>query len=304
MTLDDLRAFVAVCEAGNLSAVARDLSRSQPAVSQHVKRLERETGLVLLERRPRGVSPTRAGEILYRAAADGLAGIDAALRQLDELRRGVGGTVRIVTGATTVRHFMAEGIAAFREQHPEASLQFVTANSTRRCLAAVRAHEADLAWVTIGSDQEGVEQRPSYTLPWVLAVRTDDPLAHREKITLNDLATIRHIELPEHSTSRLRLESHLDQRSVRLTSTMSAADWDTALLLAELGLGHAILPALPGWQDDIVKLIPIPDLPPLSTGWAARRWTALTPLATDFATTIQTHLHKPQLPSPQPQGPR
>ncbi|MEV4672244.1 MULTISPECIES: LysR family transcriptional regulator [Actinomadura] len=292
MTLDDLRVFTAVCAAGNLSAVARDLSCSQSAVSQHVKRLERETGLVLLERRPRGVVPTRAGRILHRAATDGLAGLDAALRHLDDLRRGVGGTVRVATGATTVRHFMAAGVAAFRARHPEAALQFETAGSSRRCLGAVRSHTADLAWVTIGPALEGVEQRAAYELPWMLAVHTGDPLAERTSIALDDLAGIRHIELPAHSTSRVHLEMHLERHGVRLASTTSVADWDTALLLAELGLGHAILPALPGWGRGTgdVRLVPVPDLPPLAAGWAARSWDALSPLAVEFADTVLAHL--------------
>ncbi|WP_329093741.1 LysR family transcriptional regulator [Actinomadura citrea] len=292
MTLDDLRVFVAVCAAGNLSAVARDLSCSQSAVSQHVKRLERETGLVLLERRPRGVVPTRAGRILQRAAAEGIAGLDAALRQLDDVRRGVGGTVRVATGATTVRHFMAAGVAEFRDRHPEAALQFETAGSSRRCLEAVRSHAADLAWVTIGPPLEGVEQRASCELPWVLAVHVDDPLAARASVALGELAAIRYIELPAHSTSRVHLEMQLERHGVRLTSTTSVADWDTALLLAELDLGQAILPALPGWGEGPgdVRLVPIPELPPLTAGWAARRWDALTPLAVEFAETVLAHL--------------
>ncbi|GAA2575658.1 LysR family transcriptional regulator [Actinomadura fulvescens] len=293
MTLDDLRVFVAVCEARNLSAVARSMSCSQSAVSQHVRRLERETGLTLLERRPRGVAPTRAGEILRRAAAEGIAGLDDALRRLDDLRRGVGGTIRIATGATTVRHFMAAGVTTFRARHPEVNLQFVTASSSRRCLEAVRTHEADLAWVTIGPPLDGVEQRSSCDLPWVLAVHVADPLSHRQTITPAELAGIRHIELPEHSTSRVHLETHLERHGVRLTSTTSVADWDTALLLAELGLGHAILPALPGWgpgPGGIVRLVPIPALPPLGAGWAARQWDALSPLALEFADTVVAEL--------------
>ena len=284
--------FVAVCAAGNLSAVARDLSCSQSAVSQHVKRLERETGLVLLERRPRGVVPTRAGRILQRAAAEGITGLDAALRQLDDVRRGVGGTVRVATGATTVRHFMAAGVAEFRDRHPEAALQFETAGSSRRCLEAVRSHTADLAWVTIGPPLEGVEQRASCELPWVLAVHVDDPLAARASVALGELAAIRYIELPAHSTSRVHLEMQLERHGVRLTSTTSVADWDTALLLAELDLGQAILPALPGWGEGPgdVRLVPIPELPPLTAGWAARRWDALTPLAVEFAETVLAHL--------------
>ncbi|MFB4315354.1 LysR substrate-binding domain-containing protein [Actinomadura sp. 21ATH] len=293
MTLDDLRVFVAVCEAGSLSAVARDLGRSQPAVSQHVKRLEKETGVPLLERRPRGVSPTPAGRILYRAAAEGLGGLGTALRHLDDLRRGAGGTVRIATGATTVRHFMAEGVAVFRDRHPEVALQFVTAGSSRRCLEAVQAHEADLAWVTAGTPCDGVEQRPCVELPWILAVRVDDPLAHRESLTVAELAGIRHIDLPAHSTSRLSLERALERHGVRLESAAGVADWDTALLLAELGLGHAVLPALPGWNrgpGGAIRLIPIRGLPPLAAGWAARAFDALSPPATEFSRTVVENL--------------
>ncbi|MGH9232554.1 MAG: LysR family transcriptional regulator, partial [Acidimicrobiales bacterium] len=50
MTLDDLRVFVATCEAGSLSAVAREVGTSQPAVSQHIRRLERELDVTLFER--------------------------------------------------------------------------------------------------------------------------------------------------------------------------------------------------------------------------------------------------------------
>ncbi|MFC4906468.1 LysR substrate-binding domain-containing protein [Actinomadura gamaensis] len=293
MTLDDLRVFVAVCEAGSLSAVARDLDRSQSAVSQHVKRLERETGLALLERRPRGVSPTEAGRVLHRAAAEGIAGLTAALARLDDLRRGVGGTVRIATGATTVRHFMAGGIADFRARHPGVALEFVTADSSRRCLEAVRAHDADLAWVTIGPDADGVEQRPACRLPWVLAVHVSDPLSARSSLRLDELSGIHRIRLPEHSTSRRHLDAQLERHGVRTTSSASVADWDTALLLAELGLGHAILPALPGLKHgpgSVVRLVPIPGLAPLSAGWAARRWDALTPVALEFASTVIRHL--------------
>jgi DNA-binding transcriptional LysR family regulator len=64
------------------------------------------------------------------------------------------------------------------------------------------------------------------------------------------------------------------------------ADWDTAILLAELGIGHAIVPALPGLADPSggpVRTIPIPALDPLTVGWAVRRWSVLSPLAAKFA---------------------
>ncbi|MFI8388906.1 LysR family transcriptional regulator [Streptomyces sp. NPDC085540] len=287
MTLDDLRVFVAVCRVGSLSAVARELGCTQSAVSQHVRRLEKQTGTSLVERHARGVVPTEAGRILQAAAADGIAGLDGALRRVDELVRGGGGTVRVTTGATTVRHFMSEAVVTFRRRHPEVSLEFQTENSGRRCFDALAADDVDLAWITIGVPVRGIELRPVMELPWVLAVSADDPLAARVHIDLADLADIRHIRLPENSASRAHVDAAFAASGIRVSSDTGVTDWDTALLLAELGLGHAVVPALPGWRvpgsDGPLRLVPIPALPPLAVGWAVRRWAALAPPALAFA---------------------
>ncbi|GAA2244872.1 MULTISPECIES: LysR family transcriptional regulator [Kitasatospora] len=293
MTLDDLRVYVAVCQSGSLSAVARELSCTQSAVSQHVKRLERETGTRLLERQPRGVVPTPAGRLLQAAAAEGLAGLDLALRRIDELARGEVGSVRVATGATTVRHFMSEAVVAFRRRYPEASLEFQTETSSRRCFTALAANDIDLAWITIGAPVRGIEQHPVVELPWVLAVPAGDPLAGRSRVEAADLADIRHIRLPENSSARAHLDTAFAELGIRISPEPSVADWDTAVLLTELGLGHAIVPALPNQklQDagtGPLRFIPIPDLPRLAVGWAVRRWEALTPLARSFADTVSS----------------
>ncbi|MFG2298957.1 LysR substrate-binding domain-containing protein [Streptomyces sp. NPDC048603] len=289
MTLDDLRVFVAVCRSHSLSAVARELGRTQSAVSQHVKRLERETGTVLLERRPRGVVPTEAGRILYDAAADGIAGLDGALRRIGDLASGEGGTVRVTTGGTTVRHFMAEAIAAFRGRHPGVSLEFRTETSGRGCFDALRASSVDLAWITLGRPVPGIEQRPVVELPWVLAVPAGDPLAARSRIDAPDLADVRLVGLPPNSASGAHLDAAFADLGVRAGSDTSVADWDTALLLAELGLGHAVVPAVPGLSapgEGPLRLVPVPALPPLPVGWAVRRWDALSAPARTFADTV------------------
>ncbi|MCX5205140.1 LysR family transcriptional regulator [Streptomyces sp. NBC_00237] len=290
MTLDDLRVFVAVCRTGSLSAVARELSCTQSAVSQHVKRLERETGLALLERLPRGVEPTPAGRLLNAAAAGSLGDIDHAVRRLRELARGEGGSIRITTGGTTVRHFMSEAVVDFRQQFPGVRLEFRTATSSRDCFDALLAGGLDLAWITLGEPVRSIEQRPVVALPWVLAVATDDPIAAKSTVTTADLKDIRLIALPENTTSRSRLDAWFTTSGIEPVSDTSVADWDTAILLAELGLGHAVVPDLPAWHGPAhprLRLIPLPELPPLRTGWAVRRWEALPPLARAFADTVE-----------------
>jgi DNA-binding transcriptional LysR family regulator len=286
MTLDDLRVFIKVYETGNLSAVARTLRCTQSAVSQHIKRLEKETGLVLIERQPRGVAPTQAGRILYQAALGGIASLDAAFRQLGEVRDGRGGTVSVTTGGVSVRHFMAGAITAFRRRHPHVTLEFRAAYSTRQCIELLHGGRMDLAWITLGPPQPGIQQRPVIELPWVLITHADDALAAQDSIAPGDLAKIRYIAYPENAVSRHQLEERLIRLGISPPVPVGLADWDTAILLAELGIGHAIVPALPrlaALSSDLVRTIPIPALDPLIVGWAVRQWNVLSPLATEFA---------------------
>ncbi|MGW1678201.1 LysR family transcriptional regulator [Saccharopolyspora sp. NPDC002376] len=90
-----MRAFVAVVEEGSLSAAARKLHISQPALSQTVTALERQLGIQLLVRRSTGVQPTEAGMTLLAEARAVLARHDQAVaaltKHVGEVRRGDGG---------------------------------------------------------------------------------------------------------------------------------------------------------------------------------------------------------------------
>ncbi|MEU6555670.1 LysR family transcriptional regulator [Streptomyces sp. NPDC046915] len=289
MTLDDLRVFVAVCRGGSLSAVARELGCTQSAVSQHVKRLERETGVALLERQPRGVVPTQAGRVLEAAAAEGIAGLDLAVRELRDLVDGRRGYVRVATGATTVRHFMSDAVVRFRQRYPHVNLEFRTVSSGRGSFDALADGTLDLAWITLGPSVRGIEQRAVVELPWVLAVRADDPLAGRPHLDAGELRDVRLIRLPPNSASAAHLDAACEELGVRLAYEPSVADWDTALLLAELGVGRAVVPAVPGLPvpgEGELRLVPLPGLRPLPVGWAVRRWDALSPAARAFAGTV------------------
>ncbi|MFC5723779.1 LysR family transcriptional regulator [Streptomyces gamaensis] len=296
MTLDDLKVFVMVCEARNLSAVAREMNCSQSAVSQHVRRLEREVGLPLMERQPRGVAPTGAGRILHRAARDGLTTLGEGLRLLEEVRTGQAGGVVVATGATSIRNFMSGAVTEYCAQFPDIGLEFHTESSSRRCLQALRAGDADLAWVSVTPDAQGVEQRPVTSLEWVLAVRHDDPLARESSLGADELSRTRLIRPPAGSSSGRQVEQYLSGAvpgGLPPRVTTKAADWDTALLLAELGLGHALVPAAPGLvprAGGTVRTVPVTGIPPLPVGWAARQWSALTPAAQEFADTVTRHV--------------
>ncbi|MGQ9427020.1 LysR family transcriptional regulator [Gilvimarinus sp. F26214L] len=289
MTLDDLEVFVAAAQAENLSAVARNLGCTQPAVSQHIVRLEKELGSSLLERRPRGVALTQAGRIFYEHALEALEAIEFGVRGVQRLRAGDAGRLSICTGGTTVRHLMKDTVARFRSAWPRVELLFHSANSHQRCIEALRNEKADLAFVTIGAPVRGLEQHPALTVPWVLVVPEDDPLGRVGSITTGDLNALSFIRLKESSTSQAQLEEALSKEGVRLQSSAQVDDWDTAILFVGMGLGYAITPAIHAQRlaaRDRVRALDIVGLPPVVFGWALRRWSNLPRMATDFMETF------------------
>ncbi len=95
MELRQLRHFVAVVDAGNLSRAATRVAISQPALTRSIKNLEDLLGVQLLERKPRGVAPTEAGVALYHQAQVVLNACNRLTRDVRELKRGVTGTVQV-----------------------------------------------------------------------------------------------------------------------------------------------------------------------------------------------------------------
>jgi len=92
---DDLAAFAAVVRERSFTRAAAQMGVSQSALSQTVRALERRLDLKLLNRTTRSVSPTEAGERLYRTVGPRFADIEAELTVLGELRGKPAGTVRI-----------------------------------------------------------------------------------------------------------------------------------------------------------------------------------------------------------------
>ena len=295
MTLEDLRILVAACEAGSMSSLARELRRTQSSVSQHISRLEAELGVRLFERHARGVEPTAAGKILKDFALEGLDAIEIGLQRIRALQHGESDTLTITTGGTTVRHFMSNAVVRFRKQHPNVNLRFLPANSTRRCFEILRLSQADLGFVTTGEPVRGINERTVARQRLFLLTAKADVLGRQKKVQLRDLKGIRYLGLAGGTTHRSAIEQAALEHGVDLKPEVTFDDFDTAKIFVELGLGHAIVPAVHAWnfaRSGTVRAVLIADLPPVAIGWAFRHWHHLSPAAHEFVAITNSELGK------------
>ncbi|WP_225439742.1 LysR family transcriptional regulator [Amycolatopsis eburnea] len=162
MEIREMRAFVAVVEAGTMSKAARQLHLSQPALSQTITALERRLGLQLLVRTSTGVRTTDAGATLLGEARAVLARHDQALAAL--ARHTTTGVLRVGVPLELPPELLPSALARLAAAYPETRVQARHLSSVAQ-VAALRAGELDVGLVR--------ERPPGPDLDAVLVVAED-----------------------------------------------------------------------------------------------------------------------------------
>ncbi|TCT00513.1 LysR family transcriptional regulator [Aquabacter spiritensis] len=123
-----LRAFVRTVERGSVTAAARDLAISQPAVTKHLRNLERHVGARLLERSSRIVRPTSQGQALYTVSREALVSIDAALEGVRRDMGAVEGHLRIHAPSCVGAKHLHGIVMDFQRTYPAVTADLVLDN--------------------------------------------------------------------------------------------------------------------------------------------------------------------------------
>jgi DNA-binding transcriptional LysR family regulator len=186
-----LTTFREVAARGSFSEAATALDFTQPAVSQHIARLERGLGARLLERDARGVSLTPAGEVLVRHAALLL---DGARRAEEEVHAAAGigrPRVRVAAFPSAAAGLLPGATRDLRARRPDAELelQVMEEGPAQDALLAGRIDVAAIVTSSLSASiaRPGVEFLPVCDDELRVAVAHDHPLASRASVALEDL---------------------------------------------------------------------------------------------------------------------
>jgi DNA-binding transcriptional LysR family regulator len=235
MNLEHLRTLVTIAEQGSLSAAARAMRISQPAVTKQVQRMEAEMGLALLVRGPkRQAELTPAGEQVLALARETLARFEALEGELAALRA-VGHGVLTVAASTIPGEYLLPGmLAAFRARYPQVEIH-MTISDTLDVATRVLADEADLGVIGSTVQRPGLRLERLASDEIVLAVPPDHPFAGREKVAVEELRGQPLI---------LREEGSGTQRSVEAALAAAGASLPQENVVLTLGSTQAILQAV------------------------------------------------------------
>jgi DNA-binding transcriptional LysR family regulator len=184
MELQQLRSFVAVARLHSFTRAARELHVGQPAVSQHVRRLEAQLGVRLLRRTTRSVELTEAGALLLARSERALGELDAGVAELAELKGLVRGRLTIGAMQWLEPYDLPAVLASFHERHPEIDIRVVE-EVAGTMLAGVAADRLDVAFVPIEEGlPRGLEAHTLFEDELVAVVARSHPLAGRARVSV------------------------------------------------------------------------------------------------------------------------
>lgn len=270
MDVRQLAAIVAVADHGTFSAAARALYTVQSNVSGHVAKLERELGVVLVDRTNGAL--TDEGVRVVERARRVLHEIDDIAADIASLDDDVSGDARIGVIGTTARWLMPQFLAAVAERHPRVH-PIVSEGSTTTIVPGVLSGQLNAAIIHLPIDDPELVVEPLFAEDLLLLVHAEHPLAVRDEMSLRELENIPLLLPPKGAALRRVLDRAAGSADVTLRPQ---AEIDGVRLLASLafdGYGPAIVPATaaPRQLGGNFKRIQVPELPRRVVAWVRRR---------------------------------
>ncbi|MCA9755392.1 MAG: LysR family transcriptional regulator [Candidatus Eisenbacteria bacterium] len=282
MNLTELETFVRAVQEGSLSAAARKLHVSQPAVSTRLRKLEQSVGEPLLLRTGRGVTLTPAGSHLY----------SRALPMLEELLRlgqevtGDGplrGRLQLAATDIVAVHHLPPVLRKLRRRHPRLELA-VFVEGTSGLLDLLETGATEIAVGTLPVDPARFEARALFHDPLVVVGPPKHSLARARKVSPEDVAGETWILHKSTSVTRRLVEGFFGALGLSLRVEMEISSPEAIRELVRSGLGLSVLPEAAVRRDigsGRLARIPVQGFViDRSSGWIVRRARPLSSAAT------------------------
>ncbi len=270
MDLRQLNTLVAIADHGTFSAAARALYTVQSNVSGHIARLERELGVVLVDRQRGGL--TDEGLLVVERARRVMHELDDIAAEMASRGDEVRGDTRLGVIGTTARWLLPQLLTQLAKQHPGVHVTVHEGNTTN-LLPRLLAHQLDAIIVHLPVDDQEVTVEPLFAEDLVLLAHTRHHLAARDIIPLAELAGEPLMLPPVGAALRRAIDRAAAGVGVELDAQVEIDGVRLMTSLAFEGFGAAIVPAtaVPRWLKGDFKRIVVPELPRRVVGWVQRR---------------------------------
>lgn len=243
LKLKDLRYLVAVADARHFGRAAERCFVSQPTLSTQLKKLEDYLGVQLIERQPKRVTLTAAGEEIVARARRILDASDEVVTLARTHRDPLAGALRIAM-LPTIGPYLLPGVAReIRKALPRLDLRLYE-YTTAAMLTKLRAGEIDLGILAMPVDLDGLEARGLYDEVFTVAVPASHPLAKRATLRVQDIQDETLLLLEDGHCLRDQALALCSRVGVHEKQDFRATSLETLRQMVATGAGITLLPEL------------------------------------------------------------
>src|SRR5437588_4807688 len=252
MEIRQLRAFVAIAEAGTFTAGAERVHVTQAAVSMQIRQLESELGARLFIRAPRNVILTEAGEKLLERAHHILREHDAAVEEIAELAGAKRGRLRIGSASAGVSSdLLPKILRELRKGHPNADIS-VTSGTSESLVQQILAGEIDIAFVSLPVEARGIQTERLNEDQLVAIASPRHRLARQKTVSAYALAGENLILGERGGNTRRLIDEFFAQAGVKPAIGMELSRQAAIKRMVEEDMGVGIIP-LQSVREDVDK---------------------------------------------------
>jgi DNA-binding transcriptional LysR family regulator len=242
MDINQLEVLVAVAQEKSFSRAAETLHRTQPAVSQAIRRLETELGEPLFDRSSKDGTLTAAGRVLFGVAQQILNlrhGAHAALKELKDLHRG---KLTLSANEYTVMYLLPI-LPVFRARHPHIKVE-VKRSLASRIPSEILGRDTEIGIVSFKPSDAAIAAVPVVMDELTLIVPPDHPLAAKQTISVRELGAESFIAHNVASPYRERVVRTFEKYRTPLNISMEMPTLEAIKRCVEQGMGVALVPRL------------------------------------------------------------
>lgn len=267
MELRHLRYFLAVARTGHMTRAAEALGIQQPPLSQQIKALEKELGVLLFQRHPKGVTLTEAGRQFQLEAQRLMDGMAAMTQRMARVARGELGQLNIgFTSSAAAHAFTPEALRECRRSQPGVTLSLSEDNAAG-ITESVAAHRLHCGLIRVPvARPAGLEFEALLREPVVVALPRDHLLAQRKPgrragpVALADLRDDGFILVRRPGAPGLyaNLLALCEEQGIQPTIAAEVGRMGTSLNLVAAGAGVSVVPAsMQGQHSQAVVYLPL-----------------------------------------------
>lgn len=241
MNLQDLRYIVTVAKLRHFGRAAEACNISQPTLSNQIRKLEEELGVVLFERSNRRVDITEIGEQIIAYAERALGETSEMERLAKASQDPLDGPFRLGSIPTLAPYLMPQVWRSLQKQYPKLKLS-LWEDTTVSLLEKVRDRRLDAALVATEITEANLTELVLFEEPLIAALPPEHPLAERKSVREAELAKDLLVLADGHCLSNQTLEACGGSRDV--DDCWRAASLETLVNLVAAGYGTTLIPAL------------------------------------------------------------